>query len=290
MKNLLFLLLIIPAMWQCTSGPSAKELRLINDSLMVEAAQKDSQMNFLVETMGNIETNLKLIKEKEKLIAVQSQSGDKNLATGEAINQDIHMIYELMLQNKEYIQNLEKKLNKSTADNIEIRKLIGGLNEQLQAKSLEIVQLQENLQKKNILIDELNYEVMGLSFAIDSVKTINKTTREQLEATKTEANTAFYALGTRKELKNKNIIVRQGFLFFGSDKVLKEDFESEYFTKIDTRTTTELPLYASKAKVLTSHPADSFELTTDENKDLILEITNVAKFWSISKYLVVEVN
>ncbi len=290
MKNLLFLLLIIPAMWQCTSGPSAKELRLKNDSLMVEAAQKDSQMNFLVETMGNIETNLKLIKEKEKLIAVQSQSGDKNLATGEAINQDIHMIYELMLQNKEYIQNLEKKLNKSTADNIEIRKLIGGLNEQLQAKSLEIVQLQEDLQKKNILIDELNYEVMGLSFAIDSVKTINKTTREQLEATKTEANTAFYALGTRKELKNKNIIVRQGFLFFGSDKVLKEDFESEYFTKIDTRTTTELPLYASKAKVLTSHPADSFELTTGENKDLILEITNVAKFWSISKYLVVEVN
>ena len=290
MKNLFFLLLIIPAMWQCTSGPSAKELQSRNDSLMVEAAQKDSQMNFLVETMGNIESNLKLIKEKEKLIAVQSQSGDKNLATGEAINQDIHMIYELMLQNKEHIQNLEKKLKKSSADNVEVRKLIGGLNEQLQTKSEEIVQLQEKLLQKNILIDELNYEIIDLSLAVDSVRTLNKATREQLEATTTEANTAFYAFGTRKELKNKNIIVREGFLFFGSDKVLKDDFEKEYFTKVDTRTATEFPLYASKAKVLTSHPEDSFELTTGENKDLVLEITNVAKFWSISKYLVVEVN
>ncbi len=290
MKNLFILLLIIPALWQCTSGPSSKELQAKNDSLMIEAAQKDSQMNFLVETMGNIETNLKLIKEKEKLIAVQSQSGDKNLTTGEAINQDIHMIYELMLQNKEHIQNLEKKLKKSSADNIEIRKLIGSLNEQLQAKSAEILQLQESLLQKNIVIDELNYEVIGLSMAVDSVKTVNKATREQLEATKTEANTAFYAFGTRKELKDKNIIVRQGFLFFGSDKVLKDDFEKDYFTKVDTRTTTELPLYASKAQVLTSHPADSFELTTGENKDLVLVITNAAKFWSISKYLVVEVN
>lgn len=290
MKNLFILLLIIPALWQCTSGPSSKELQAKNDSLMIEAAQKDSQMNFLVETMGNIETNLKLIKEKEKLIAVQSQSGDKNLTTGEAINQDIHMIYELMLQNKEHIQNLEKKLKKSSADNIEIRKLIGSLNEQLQAKSAEILQLQESLLQKNIVIDELNYEVIGLSMAVDSVKTVNKATREQLEATKTEANTAFYAFGTRKELKDKNIIVRQGFLFFGSDKVLKDDFEKDYFTKVDTRTTAELPLYASKAQVLTSHPADSFELTTGENKDLVLVITNAAKFWSISKYLVVEVN
>lgn len=290
MKNLLLLLLIIPAMWQCTTGPSAKQLQTKNDSLMIEAAQKDSQMNFLVETMGSIEANLKLIKEKEKLIAVQSQSGDKNISTGEAINQDIHMIYELMLQNKEHIENLEKKLKKTGADNNEIRKLVSGLNEQLETKSLEIAQLQKNLQEKNILIDELNYEVMGLSYRVDSVRNINKATRAQLEATQSEANTAFYAFGTRKELKSKNIIVREGFLFFGSDKVLKNDFEKEYFSKIDTRTTTELPLFASKAKVLTSHPAESYEIVTGENKDLVLEITNVEEFWSISKYLVVEVN
>ena len=38
---------------------------------------------------------------------------------------------------------------------------------------------------------------------------------------------------------------------------------------------------------MTSHPSDSYTLEKNGNKEYVLTITNQAKFWSISKYLVI---
>ena len=289
MKHLFLLLLIVPALWQCTTGPSAKQLQATNDSLQAVTAAKDSQMNYLVQTLGDIEENLRMIKVKEKIISTQTNDNETTPTSSESINRDIHIIYDLMLQNKEKVQQLESRLKRSGADNKEFKKLIENLNEQLQAKTEEIILLQEELQKKNIEIDELNYEVMDLSARVDSVQKVNEATLSQLEATTTEANTAYYAIGTRKELKDKNIVTKEGFLFFGNNKVLKDDFEKEYFTQIDIRDNNEIELFRTKATILTSHPSSSYELIKSEDGNLILKINDIAAFWSISKYLVVEV-
>ena len=46
---------------------------------------------------------------------------------------------------------------------------------------------------------------------------------------------------------------------------------------------------AKKAKLLTTHPAASYELTKGADKNLTLKINDPEAFWSISKYLVVRV-
>ena len=43
------------------------------------------------------------------------------------------------------------------------------------------------------------------------------------------------------------------------------------------------------AKLLTNHPAGTYNLLRDANKQYVLRITDPQRFWSTSKYLVVQV-
>ena len=67
------------------------------------------------------------------------------------------------------------------------------------------------------------------------------------------------------------------------------DFNKDYFTQIDIRTTKEIKLYSKRVEVLTNHPTSSYSLVKDDKGQLTLKITNPKDFWSVSKYLVMQV-
>ena len=96
-----------------------------------------------------------------------------------------------------------------------------------------------------------------------------------------QLNTAWYVFGTKKELKEQQILV--------NGKVLQGNFNKSYFTKIDIRNFKELKLYSKSAKLLTMHPSSSYKLERDSKDQYVLRITNPQIFWSTSKYLVVQV-
>ena len=74
---------------------------------------------------------------------------------------------------------------------------------------------------------------------------------------------------------------------FSKTKILKEDFNKDYFTKIDIRIDKEIKLYSKSAQIMTSHPSNSYTLQRDANKQFVLRINDPEVFWSTSKYLVV---
>ena len=88
---------------------------------------------------------------------------------------------------------------------------------------------------------------------------------------------------------------RVWFILFLNDNLfntvlLKEgDINKDYFTQIDIRTTKEIKLYSKDADVLTTHPTGSYALEKDDKGLLTLKITNPKEFWSVSKYLVIQV-
>ena len=289
MKKLALLLMIVPLFWQRTTGPSKTELRQMNDSLLMATAQKEIQMNQLVGTLADIEENLRLIKEKEQIISLQAESGDVRGRAGEQINQDIQLIYYMMVQNKNRIQELEQQMKKSGVDNQRLNRLITGLNEQLRERTEEVVRLQELLAQRDLQIGQLNTEIRGLSDEMDAIRKEQDATRRQLDSTTDLYNTAWFAIGTRRELRDQKILTRDGFLFFGSSRVLKEDFDNQYFNKIDIREKDQFPLYNKKAEVMTAHPAGSYQLVKEEDGNITLVITDINLFWSISRYLVVKV-
>ncbi|MCW3805471.1 hypothetical protein [Plebeiibacterium marinum] len=287
--------LIIPLIATCIiscTGPSSKEkLTQQNDSLLVASAEKDKILNELASSLVAIDENLQTIKEKENLIAVNMGTPESNSESLQVkINSDIQDIYELMLANKERIAELEQKIKQSNSDNKSLNNLVSRLNKQLKEKSIEIIELREQLSQKNIEIASLNFTVEGMSQVIDSIRNSNSKTQAVLDSTTTELYSAYYAFGTKKELKDHQVISNEGLPLFGKQKVLSKDFNEDYFTKVDIRDVEEIPLFRPKYKILTNHPEGSFEIITGEEDTKTIKILDKDAFWSISKFLVVQVN
>ena len=140
--------------------------------------------------------------------------------------------------------------------------------------------IQEAMQQNRELINKLRNQVRQGSVKSEQLKlTIDNLTR-QME----EKDTQIRQL--QAELQAKDVQI--GELTEKEDgKVLQSNFNREYFTKIDIRVDKEIRLYSRSAKLLTSHPASSYTLDQDAQKQYVLRIQNPQLFWSASKYLVI---
>jgi predicted RNase H-like nuclease len=289
MKRIILPVLLL-AMVACT-GPTKQKLVQEKDSLLMAQAEQDKMMNELVNSLVAIDENLQAIKEKENLIEVNMGSPEGNNGNvQDKINNDIQDIYNLMLANKNRIAELEQKIKESGSSNKKLNNLVAGLNRQLKEKSIEIIQLREELSNKNIQISSLNFTLEGMSHVIDSIRHINLDTQAVLDSTTTELYTAFYAFGTKKELKEHQVISNEGLPVIGKHKLLSEEFNEDYFTKVDIREVDSIPLFRPRIKVLTSHPEGSYQIITGEEETKAIKIIDKDSFWSISKFLVVQVN
>ncbi len=120
----------------------------------------------------------------------------------------------------------------------------------------------------------------------DSIIVINHQ-RSEISAMRNEINTVYYAIGTMKELKSNGIITKEGgFIGIGRTANVKQDFNVSYFTEANLTQLKAIPLNAKFAKLLTSHPSDSYKISGNKKVDS-LYINNASSFWSESKYLVI---
>ncbi len=291
MKKIIFSLLLVASIVACNGPSSTKKLTEQKDSLVVANAEKDKILNDLASSLVAIDENLQAIKEKENLIEVNMSTPEgSSEVLQDKINNDIQDIYNLMLANKEKIAELEQQIKKSGSDNKNLTNLVSRLNKQLKEKSNEIIKLNELLNNKNIEIASLNFTVEGMSQVIDSIRKSNEDTQAVLDSTTIELYAGYYAFGTKKELKEHNVISTEGLPLIGKQKVLTEDFNEDYFTKVDIREVEEIPLFRPKYKILTNHPDGSYEIINGEEETKTIKILNKEDFWSISRFLVVQVN
>ncbi|MCU4177154.1 hypothetical protein [Carboxylicivirga sp. N1Y90] len=287
MRNVLFTLFIAALLASC-SLTDTSEVEQQKDSLLLASAEKDRQMNSLVTALIEIDDNLQQIKEKEQIISLNVSSGE---TTGKAledrINRDIQLIYELMLQNKEQISKLEKNLKQSGTNNANLNKLVNRLNKQLKDKTLEIIKLKKQLEDQSLEITQLNFTIEGMQNVVDSLQNVRNATQQQLAEATEKLYRAYYAFGTKKELKEQNLISSDGLF---KKKIMGEGFSEDYFTTIDLREIDSIALFRPKAKVLTNHPGSSYKLEETEEGSMVLRIEDKEAFWSLSRHLVVQVN
>lgn len=288
MKKILFYVLVASIFVSCQNTGNNEELEKLkaeNARLQGEAYSRDSTINDYLMSFNQIQENLAVIREKENIITINAKSGNElQQDDRDKINNDIQLINELMEKNKKKIASLRKKIKNADLKIAEFEKMIAMLNEQLADKDKEIAGLKEQLLALNFTIDKLNAKVDTL-IEESEVKTevINKQTDE--------LNTAYYVIGTYKELKEHKILSKSGgFIGIGKTEKVQQDFDQNYFTKIDIRKSTEFPLNAKKAELVTAHPSDSYKLDTKDKKVVKITITNPDKFWKASKYLVIKVD
>jgi hypothetical protein len=95
-------------------------------------------------------------------------------------------------------------------------------------------------------------------------------------------------VGKTKELQNMKVIDRTGGLLgIGKTARLSSSFDNKNFTKIDYVQVNTIPIDSKGAKIITTHPSDSYTMNKEKDKVVSINITNAERFWSASKYLVV---
>lgn len=256
-----------------------------NEALRNESKSKDSTINQFFIMLNEIELNLTEIKQKEQVISKNAiQGGELKTDVREQIDQDIQTINELMDKNRKTIKYLNRKLKESNLKISEFERMLASTVQQLDERDAEIGQLKEKLTALNFSIETLNAKVDTLTE--DNIE-LQVTVTKQTEV----INSAWYAFGTKKELLQNGVIDKTGgFLGLGKSTKMKADFDNSYFTKVDVSKTKSIDLFVKKAKLITAHPSDSYELVVNQNGGVDrIEITSPEKFWSASKYLVIEV-
>ncbi len=204
---------------------------------------------------------------------------DEILGTLNDVEADIQSIRDA--ENYLNIQQQKGDLNKSNREQIKENM------QELDQKANMIVTLQEDLAKKNVRIQELDEMVASLNEDVEDLSTTTAAQSEKLQEQDKQLHTAYYCFGTAKELKDQKILSGGGL--FAKSKVLQSGFNKDYFISIDIREVKEIPLFAGKAKLKSNHPEGSYEFVKDEDGNMTLKITDEKAFWSLGKYLVIEV-
>nr|WP_320117661.1 hypothetical protein [uncultured Marinifilum sp.] len=286
MKRIYLALLIIPFFISCNQK-ELKQLKEQNQQLTSMAKQKDSTINDFIESLNTIEENLEIIKEKETIIAVNSENPSKSQK--QKIASDLTSINNLLEQNREKIADLDNKLNNSWYQNSKLRKLTDRLKTEINTKETEIIALNTKVSKLNIEVENLNGQVTELNGTVLALNTENEEKTKELEAKIEELNTGFYVCGSNKELQEKKVITKDGgFIGIGKTAVLSKDFNTSEFKKIDITKTTTIPVNGKKISLVTSHPSNSYKVEGVETVEGIT-ILDPVEFWKSSKYLVVAV-
>ena len=286
MKKLLLLSVCIAMFSSCGEMKKNEALKAQNDSLNVALAERDAELEGIMEAFNEVQEGFRLINEAENRVDLQAGKVE-GVSAAQKIREDILFISEKLQSNRTRIAELEEQLKNSKYASSQLKKTIANFKEELEAKSQQIETLQTELASKNIRIAELDDAVAGLTQNVADLVAENKV-KDAMVATQDKAlNAGWFVFGTSSELKDQKIISKK---LLQKTKVLEnEDFNKDYFTQIDIRTDKEIKLYSKEAKLLTAHPEGTYELAKDDKGQLTLNITNPNKFWSVSRYLVIEV-
>ncbi len=280
------ILLTLPALFSCNDENKkqtalADSLKNVNAGIKSELVDKENLLNSkeaamaeFVRSFNEIEKNLNEIKEKEKIISTSSSGKEINKSSKEQIIADIQAIYDLLDKNKQKVYSLNKKFKNSNLKIEELELAMRNLSNQSYEKEVDISGLKNRL-------ENLNIDFASLKERYDE--------EMQLSAEKTEQlNTAYYAIGTKKNLIKKGLISKQGgFIGIGRVVDLNNTLDTKSFTKIDISRTREIAIHGDKVKLISTHPEDSYRLIEGSASIDKILILNPAKFWSISKYLII---
>lgn len=263
---------------QESKDPNAETI----DSLRQALTQSQNESNNLIETLSQIQDGFDQINEAEGRVSVENKQGER--ANKQAIIENMEFIQRTMKLNRELISNLQQQLrNANQSDKrtkAKLEEMVNNYNKQLEDKQKQIDELRAQLAERDIKIAEQGEQINALNTSVNDLSQKNEEKARTVAAQDKELNTAYYVFGTKKELREQRILK-------SGDVLKSNDFNKDYFTRIDLRVTKQIRLYSKSAKLMTNHPAGSYTLEKDAQNQYVLRINNPQKFWSVSKYLVI---
>lgn len=285
MKKILFALFTaLLFLSSCVSKQAALETESQRDSLAQVVRTKDSLIETVFADINAISDNLARIKARENLITAIDPEGIRRPL--DQINSDIAAIDELMQENRERLEGMERTAAQLRKANVRIKSLehlISDLNGQLDDKNGEIAALRTRVAEMDVEVKELEQkleeEIQVHRHEVDSLTLDNTSLDEQLHA-------VYYIVGQEKKLREAEIVDKKGFI--GRTLTADANNNLDFFLRVDKRELLEVPIRQKRVTVVTTHPEGSYQLIEADNKVVLkLVITDPVRFWESSKVLIV---
>lgn len=253
-----------------------------NDSLELVVAQMQNETNDLNNMKARLLNIMRQINEAEgRILSVSPESSQQQIVVENMvfIQQKMEEYRKIVAEMKQQLRNanqLSTKAKHGYESDIE------RFRRQIAIKNKEIDSLRLLIVERDLLLSEQGTTILQQEQALDELMEQNTAQEQTLLEQDRRLHTAWYVYGTKKELEEHDILVK--------NKVLtSQSANKDYFTEIDIRVTKIIPLHSKRVKLLTTHPSGSYSLDKDAHELYTLRITDPESFWSVSRFLVISV-
>ena len=258
------------------SNPEADSLRTQLSAQMEEMDEMNlflDAVNMSMDSVVNMEGT------------VLRTTGESPLSRKEQIQKNMEAYKLILQQQRERLDILEKKLKDSNAYAGKMQKTIAALKQQLEEKDQAIIKLSEELEQRNFQIEELKDNVDNLNVQVAELEEDSKAKQEEIKEKTDQMNEAYVFIGDKNALKNAGLL--EGGSLLKKSKLNTSNIDKKLFKKVDIRNVKSFQIPDSKPEVLTQMPAGSYEITKTGNNSSELTITDPARFWGVSRFLII---
>lgn len=258
------------------SNPEADSLRTQLSAQMEEMDEMNlflDAVNMSMDSVVNMEGN------------VLRTTGESPLSRKEQIQKNMEAYKLILQQQHERLDILEKKLKDNNAYAGKMQKTIAALKQQLEEKDQAIIKLSEELEQRNFQIEELKDNVDNLNVQVAELEEDSKAKQEEIDEKVNQMNEAYVFIGDKNALKKAGLI--EGGSLLKKSKLNTSNIDKKLFKKVDIRNVKNFQIPDSKPEVLTQMPAGSYEIKKTGNNSSELTITDPARFWGVSRFLII---
>ncbi len=266
-----------------------KKDKSTSDSLQMVTVQYEQASSFndsLLLLMGDIYDGLDSINMQEGLL-YSMDNGNEKFDRRAEIRQNLQSIKDRLQANRELLSQMQAKLDKTGGENSVLKKTIADLQARIDSQEAKIADLNTKLEAANEEIAQLNEQVTKGQEDLKAETEAREQAQAEATAAENTANRVYYAIGTNKELKQNGLLEKK---FLGATKVLKGEFNENYFTTADKRNLSVINTGGKKVKIWSTVPKGSYEIVDNADGTQSVKILNSQEFWQLSPYLIIQIN
>lgn len=293
MKKIYFLSIAILSIVMASCAGKEAQLNAANDradSLQSVIEQKNGEIDALFEVLSDIETNLTEISSRYSQVStLKQQNPERNSKVKGEITDQLAVIENMMSQNKAKIAQLNAKIASLGEENQKLNAFIESLNARMAEQENQINSLMNELTISKETIMKLSKNVSDLTQSNQEKDEYIAYQAEQVAYHADQSHKAYYIVGTYDELNKLGIVSKEGGLLFKS-QYSTGSVNVEKFKLIDRTQVNSIDINLRKAKIISNHPKDSYEIVYDEQDSKMarkLIIKDSKKFWQNTDFLIV---
>lgn len=284
-----FVLFLCFVSFSCGHSNLSKELTAERDSLIKVNQQQNKALTEITSTIAQVSVTLDSIAKHEQIL-YSNRDIEGRVLSRKKILENLSFFENLLTEKSKEMKAMEESLSNKDGNIRKFQIMIDYLVNEIDKKNENIRVLRRELERKNgnisILTDKLSSlknDVLTLNDTISMLQEKTETFSEQEK----KINEVYYTIGTKKDLIARGLLSSRGL--FAKKRIDYSSLDTSMFVKADMRFLKQLIIVGKEPQILTNVVSTSYTLTENGRDSYILKIIDSISFWSVSKYLIIQI-